>query len=211
MSNPHLVADQAAVGSVLRHWHAMPRNSAERREAAAKDLAAVGGHDARVDIAPYDPGWPARFDAEAKRLQRFVPVLTFHHVGSTSVPGLAAKPVIDMMALTEELDEFVAPIIEAGYQYPQAYNAILRRRRWFCRPSAAVRTHHLHIVADRAELDRHLRVRDMLRQRADLASQYAALKLHLANSQGGDREAYTAGKSAFIEHVESSTRWAIGC
>jgi GrpB-like predicted nucleotidyltransferase (UPF0157 family) len=183
----------------------MARSSAARRDAAATDLAAVSGRDALIEIVPYDPGWPARFDTEAERLQRYVPELAFHHVGSTAVPGLAAKPIIDMMALVCDLDEFVDPIIEAGYQYPQAYNTLLHERRWFCRPSAAWRTHHLHLVGDRAELDRHLRFRDLLRQRASLAAEYAALKRNLAERHGDDREAYTTGKSTFIERVETLT------
>jgi GrpB-like predicted nucleotidyltransferase (UPF0157 family) len=184
----------------------MARNSAERRDAAARDLAAVGGGDARIDIVPYEPAWPARFGAEVERLRRLVPALAFHHVGSTAVPGLAAKPVIDLMALACDLDQFVEPIIEAGYQYPQAFNAVLRGRRWFCRPSANVRTHHLHLVADRAELERHLRFRDVLRQRPHVADEYAALKRNLAERYRDDREAYTTAKSAFIERVETLTQ-----
>lgn len=152
---------------------------------------------------PYDPGWPARFADEAARLQRVVPELVLHHIGSTAVPGLAAKPVIDMMALVDELDELVEPIAQAGYQYPESYNAVLHGRRWFCRPTAAYRTHHLHLVVNRAELDRHLRFRDVLRQRPDLAGEYAALKLRLAERSSDDREKYTAAKSDFVRRVEA--------
>lgn len=184
----------------------MPRDDDERRRAAsAQDLEAAGGRDARIEIVPYDPAWPSRFADEIVRLQRVVPDLALHHIGSTAVPGLAAKPIIDMMALVDDLDELVQPIIEAGYQYPEAYNAVLRGRRWFCRPSAACRTHHLHLVADRVELDRHLRFRDVLRQRPDLADEYAALKLRLSMSLSDDREGYTAAKSAFVERVEATT------
>lgn len=183
----------------------MARDSAKRREAAARDLETTGGRDARVEIVSYDSDWPRRFDAEAERLQRLVPDLVLHHVGSTAVPSLAAKPVIDMMALVDDPDALVGPIIEADYEYPRAYNAVLRGRRWFCRPSAAVRTHHLHLVAHRAELDRHLHFRDVLRQRPDLAEEYAVLKRRLAQESSEDRENYTAGKSTFVERIQALT------
>lgn len=181
----------------------MSRNSDERREASARDLEAVGGRDARVEVVPYNPDWPSRFATEAERVERVVPALDLHHIGSTAVPGLAAKPIVDMMSFVDDLDELVEPIIKAGYQYPGAYNAVLRRRRWFCRPSAALRTHHLHLVADRAELDRHVRFRDVLRQRPDLIDEYAALKLDLAQRWSNDREGYAAAKSTFAERVEA--------
>lgn len=129
--------------------------------------------------------------------------LLLHHIGSTAVPDLPAKPVIDMMAHVDDLDAFVAPIIAAGYQYPENYNALLQGRRWFCRPSASVRTHHLHLVADRSELDRHLHFRDVLRQRPDLVAEYAELKIRLAQVHSRDRESYTRGKSNFVRRLES--------
>ncbi|WP_182358563.1 GrpB family protein [Tomitella gaofuii] len=177
----------------------------ERRHAAAEDLADAGGHDAPIRIVRYRDDWPRQFVAEAERLRPFVPDLVFHHIGSTAVPGLAAKPVIDLMAFAEKPDMLVEEIIAAGYQYPRAYNAVLGARRWFCRPSAAVRTHHLHLVADRDELDRNLHIRDVLRTREDLADEYAALKRDLARSANADREGYTAGKTAFIGRIGNLT------
>ena len=133
------------------------------------------------------------------------PSLTWHHIGSTAVPGLAAKPIIDMMALVEDLDDPLPALIDrAGYQYPEAYNATLVARRWLCRPSAAYRTHHLHLVADNFELARHLRFRDALRADAHLAADYAALKRDLAERMSEDREGYTAAKTQFIRLVESN-------
>lgn len=180
----------------------MSDDSQKRREASARDLEAAGGWEAPLEIVPYDPEWRSWFTDEAERLRRTVPGLVLHHVGSTAVPGLAAKPIIDLMARVDDLDAPVTAIIAAGYQYPEAYNAVLRGRRWFCRPSAAVRTHHLHLVVDRAELDRHLRFRDALRQCPNLADEYANLKRHLVRRHANDREGYSAAKSAFIERVE---------
>ena len=91
------------------------------------------------------------------------------------------------------------------YQYPEAYNATLTGRRWLCCPSASLRTHHLHLVADQDELARHLRFRDALRDDPQLASDYAALKRELADRMPDDREAYTAAKTAFVRRVEASS------
>jgi GrpB-like predicted nucleotidyltransferase (UPF0157 family) len=132
-----------------------------RRAAAARDLADSGELNARIELVEYDVAWPARFNAEATRLARILPTLRWHHIGSTAVSGVPAKPIIDMMALTDNLDRPLPALInEAGYAYPATYNSALTERRWLCRPSAAHRTHHLHLVADREELERHLRFRD---------------------------------------------------
>jgi len=127
------------------------RDSGQRRAAVARDLARAGGRDVRIELVEYDRSWPARFAAEAARLADAAPGLTWHHIGSTAVPGLPAKPIIDMMALVEDVDAAVPALIQrAGYQFPEAYNATLVARRWLCRPSAAHRTHHLHLVATRS-------------------------------------------------------------
>jgi GrpB-like predicted nucleotidyltransferase (UPF0157 family) len=181
------------------------RDPAERRAAAARDLAAARRRDPRIEIVDYDDEWPQRFAAEAARLGAIVPELELHHIGSTAVPGLAAKPIIDMMGVVESLD---APLAEltgrGGYEYPPAYNAVLVGRRWLCHPSAAHRIHHLHLVDDPDELARHLRFRDALRANPPLAREYAAHKRALASTMPDDREGYTAAKTRFIERVEAA-------
>lgn len=180
------------------------REPAERRAAGAADLSRAGDHDARVVIVAYDPIWPERFRAEADRLAALLPDLAPHHIGSTAVPGLAAKPIIDIMARVDDIDAPLADLTgPGGYVYPESYNAALGRRRWLCRPSPAHREYHLHLVADRAELSRHLRFRDALCAGPGLAAEYAALKRDLARRMPGDREGYTAAKSAFIRRVEA--------
>jgi GrpB-like predicted nucleotidyltransferase (UPF0157 family) len=165
-----------------------------------EDLAASGQRDAPIEIVDYDPAWPGRFDDELDRLAPLLPGAEVHHIGSTAVPGLAAKPVIDVMALVDDLDAPIRALVErGGYQYPAAYNATLDRRRWLCRPSAAHRTHHLHLVLDRDLLERHLRFRDRLRRDPDLRDEYAALKRKLAANNSEDRTTYTAAKSGFIK------------
>jgi GrpB-like predicted nucleotidyltransferase (UPF0157 family) len=182
------------------------READERRAAARRDLA--GGRDAPVELVEYDDSWPGRFAAEAARLADVAPGVAWHHIGSTAVPGLAAKPIIDMMALVDDLDAPVRSLVDAGgYQYPEAYNATLVARRWLCRPSASRRTHHLHLVVDPEELARHLRFRDALRADSQLAAAYAALKRDLAGRMQTDREGYTAAKTAFITRTESGQRF----
>jgi GrpB-like predicted nucleotidyltransferase (UPF0157 family) len=180
-----------------------PRGPAVR-EAATRDLVRVGGQDAPIEIVEYDSAWPARFASERDRLRRLLPGVEIHHIGSTAVPGMPAKPVIDVMALVEELDTPIAALVQnGGYQYPDAFNATLSHRRWLCRPTAAHRTHHLHLVDEATELARHLRFRDRLRTNATLREDYARLKRELADRIGDDREAYSEAKSAFIERVET--------
>lgn len=179
--------------------------SSPRAAAAAADLAATGDADTPVAIVAYDPGWPERFAAEADRLALLLPpAVVLHHIGSTAVPGLAAKSIVDLMAHVEDVDAHVPILVESGgYAYPAAYNAALEDRRWLCRPSASRREFHLHIVARRAELDRHLRFRDSLRDDGELAARYAELKRGLARRFPGDREAYGEAKTAFIRAAEA--------
>jgi len=171
----------------------------ERRRAAAEDLTRAGVRDAEVEIVEYDPTWPVAFQAERERLAPLLEGAPIHHFGSTAVPGLAAKPVIDMIALVADLDAPIPTLIShADYQFPQAFNATLTRRRFLCYPSASHRTHHLHLVDDREELERRLRFRDRLCTDSILAQEYVALKFALAARFPDDREAYTDAKSEFI-------------
>lgn len=165
------------------------------------DLAASAQRDAPIEVVDYDPAWSGRFDDELVRLAPLLPGAEVHHIGSTAVPGLAAKPVIDVIALVDDLDAPIRDLVErGGYEYPAPYNATLDRRRWLCRPSAAHRTHHLHLVLDRDLLERHLRFRDRLRDDPDLRDEYVALKRRLAADNREDRKTYTAAKSGFIQH-----------
>jgi len=91
-----------------------------------------------------------------------------------------AKPIIDMVALVDDLAASIAALIDSGYKYVRAFNATFAHRRFLCYPRASYRTHHLHLVDDRAELERRLRFRDRLRAEPALADEYAALKRTLA-------------------------------
>ena len=161
--------------------------------------------NAPIEVVTYDPAWPSRFEEERAVLKSLLAhwiVAEIEHVGSTAVPGLAAKPVIDIMVPVESLAASRGSIeaaSHAGYIY-WPYKADVMH--WFCKPSAAHRTHHLHIVPFESPLwfDR-LRFRDALRSDSKLAEQYAELKHHLEKRYREDREAYTEGKTDFVAAV----------
>ncbi len=177
---------------------------ANRASAAAEDLARAGVRDAPVEIVEYDSAWPALYAAERERLAPLLGGVEIHHFGSTAVPGLAAKPVIDMIALVGDLDAPVPVLVSnAGYEFPTAYNAALAHRRFLCYPTASFRTHHLHLVDRGEELERRLRFRDRLRADSVLAQEYVKLKRALAERHRHDREAYTEAKAVFIK------RWSV--
>jgi ribosomal-protein-serine acetyltransferase len=170
------------------------------RVAAAENLARAGARDEPVEIVDYDPAWQVSYESERTRLEPLLVGAELHHFGSTAVPGLAAKPVIDMIALVPNLDAPIAALVSSGgYQFPRAFNATLEHRRFLCYPTAAHRTHHLHLVSDREQLDLRLRFRDRLRTDPALAQEYAALKRALAEHYRDDREAYTDAKAGFVK------------
>ena len=161
--------------------------------------------DAPVELADYAAAWPAAFEVERARLESILaPWLAgrIEHIGSTAVPGLCAKPVIDIMAPVHSLDASRPAIdaaVAAGYVYA-AYKA--ESMHWFCKPSPGHRTHHLHLLPlDSALWQQRLAFRDALRRSPALAGEYAALKRQLAARFRFDREAYTEAKGPFIERV----------
>ncbi len=124
------------------------------------------------------------------------------HIGSTAVPGLVAKPVIDIMAGVQSLDASrpaISVLVQRGWTY-FPYRAEVMH--WFCKPSPAFRTHHLHLVPFRSPLwTERLAFRDCLRRDPAVAAEYAALKHDLAQRYEFDREAYTDAKEPFVRQV----------
>ncbi len=157
-----------------------------------------------VNLQAYDAAWPAKFVAERDRLLALFPVniIDIEHIGSTAVPGLLAKPVIDILAGVASMAvarALTGPLREAGYSTSAGFNATLTDRQWFMRWADGHRTHHLHVVVHRSKAwDQRLRFRDELRNSPVLAARYAALKARLVLQHANDREAYTHGKSAFV-------------
>lgn len=161
--------------------------------------------EAPIHIVAYDPSWPTLFETERTLLTDILRSwLTgpIEHVGSTAVPGMPAKPVIDIMAAVDSLDasrDAALPLREFGYHYAP-YRADVMH--WFCKPGLSLRTHHLHLVPFRSLLwDERLRFRDCLRSTPAIADEYATLKYELAELHRLDREAYTEAKGPFIARV----------
>ena len=160
-----------------------------------------------IYVVPYDPSWADKFESEKASLEQLLAPWrkgSIEHVGSTAVPGLCAKPVIDIMAGVASLSESEPAkdiLRQAGYQYAEYKTDIMH---WFCKPSAAFRTHHLHLVPLGSERWREcLRFRDTIRCDEKLAAEYASLKRDLAARFKFDREAYTEGKTPFVARVSS--------
>ena len=160
-----------------------------------------------VIIERYDPAWPAKFEDERRLIQPILErwlVAPLEHIGSTAVPGLPAKAVIDIMGAVRDL-ETSRPAIEAlkplSYCYfPYKADSM----HWFCKPSDLERTHHLHLIPIDSKLW-HERVAFRNQLRGDRATReaYSELKHRLASQFRNDREAYTDGKSEFIKSVLS--------
>lgn len=158
--------------------------------------------DEPIRLVAADPGWPERFEVERAKLEDAIGgwvVGGIHHVGSTAVPGLEAKPIIDILVGVRDLEtsrECFGPLSALGYQYAPY---LPEEMHWFCKPDPAHRTHHLHLVPAQSKRYRdELAFRDLLSEDQDLAEEYAALKCQLAAAHSDDREAYTDGKSSFI-------------
>ncbi|KLU62370.1 dephospho-CoA kinase/protein folding accessory domain-containing protein [Peptococcaceae bacterium CEB3] len=159
-----------------------------------------------VCVVDYDPRWPGMFEAEASLIREVFgeELLALHHIGSTSVPGLRAKPIIDMMPVVrdiEAVDRFNDKMVELGYE-PMGEFGISRRR--YFRKGGDARTHHVHIFQEGSEdIKRHLAFRDFLRSHEDAAREYGTLKTLLAERFPEDIESYMDGKDSFIKDLEA--------
>lgn len=161
---------------------------------------------ARVTVVPYDAAWPGEFEkirAEAAdALGRLA--LAVEHVGSTSVPGLWAKPVIDLDVVIEDEDSLPAVIerlAAIGYRHEGDLGIAGREAfRYDAKPH--LMTHHLYVCPRRSpELARHLALRDYLRAHPDAAAEYAAVKREGARRYPDDIDAYIEHKSAVIRAI----------
>src|ERR1022692_906763 len=160
--------------------------------------------DQRVEIVDYDSGWPGRFAEQQPLVADLLsPWLTspVEHVGSTAVPGLRAKPVIDMLALVGSLAQAqtaVPALADAGWLFWPDDPCRLYRL-WFLRPRPEARTHHLHVIENgHPHAMALLKFRDALRADAGLRGEYAELKGQLARQHPDNRNAYSNAKGSFV-------------
>jgi GrpB-like predicted nucleotidyltransferase (UPF0157 family) len=160
-----------------------------------------------VALVDHQHQWPLHFQQLADELRSvFAPVgIQVEHIGSTAVPGLCAKPVLDVLLGAQSLAQVQAAVpalAQLGYTYRPEYEAQLPQRRYFVRPAGATPRVHLHAVQQGGTLwQRHLYFRDQLCQNAHLRDQYAALKRQLAQRHSNDKAAYTLAKGPFIQQV----------
>ena len=161
--------------------------------------------EAPVLLVDYDPAWPAAFERERGALAEVLDQWlsgSIEHIGSTAVAGLRAKPVLDIMAGVESLEASLPAIQAVSRLHYVHFPYRAEVMHWFCKPSPAHRTHHLHLVPFGSPLwNERLQFRDALRSDPALAAEYARLKTLLADRYRNDREAYTEAKSAFVARV----------
>jgi len=161
-----------------------------------------------VKLVPYTVEWRQLFEQEKSLLRVAVVqyVLDVQHVGSTSIPGMIAKPIIDIgVAVTnfEEARVCIPPVEQLGYEYRGEFG--IPRRHYFVKGNP--RTHHIHMnEMDSRDWENQVLFRDYLIQHPALVEEYAALKMKLAQRYPTDREAYLDGKAFFIKQVLEMAR-----
>ncbi|MGG1658403.1 GrpB family protein [Brevibacillus sp. NRS-1366] len=160
-----------------------------------------------VVVTEYNEKWKQLFIEESQKIKDiFVnELIDIHHIGSTSVPGLKAKPIIDIMPVVkdiEKIDSFNDQMTALGYECMGELG--MKGRRYF-RKGGDNRTHQVHVfqVNNAEDINRHLAVRDYLRTHFSEADQYGSLKENLAKQFPKDIEAYMDGKDAFVKELES--------
>ena len=170
------------------------------------DAVLIGGREpANIVVSDYDVAWPARFQALADRVKGALgdQVRRLEHIGSTSVPGLAAKPIIDMLLIVDDVEDeaaFVPPLVAAGFE--------LRVRepdhRMFRTPQ---RDMHLHVYAPgRAEERDYLDLRDWLRVSTEDRTRYETVKRHLAQQHWDDMNDYADAKTDVVLDILTRAR-----
>ncbi len=163
-----------------------------------------------VEVKPYDEQWVSIFEEESYKLHEVFgsEIIEVHHIGSTSVNGLRAKPIIDIMPVVRDInriDEFNTAMVAIGYE-PKGENGIAERR--YFQKGGDNRTHHVHIYEwGNTEIERHLAFRNYLRAHPDVASKYGNLKEKLSQRFPYDIESYIKGKEQLVLEID---RKAIG-
>ena len=161
----------------------------------------------RYTFEPYSLDWPRLFELEAVRLRELLgsELVAIHHIGSTAIPGLAAKPIIDCLPVVrqmERMDALTSAFAAAGYRAWGEYG--LPGRRYFTRDDATgTRTHNVHIYGDgNADITRHLAFRDYLLAHPLLCQEYEEVKRRAYALFPADIERYNDAKEEWIKRVE---------
>ena len=160
-----------------------------------------------IYLTPYNPEWIKKFEEEKGLIEKTIrPWITggVHHVGSTAIPGLSAKPIIDIMVGVKSLEETkvcIELLSKIGYCY---FPYKIDLMHWFCKPSPEHRTHHLYLIEiSNPEFNARLAFRDYLITHPEKAAEYEKLKKGLVEKFKNDREAYTQAKSDFVKKINT--------
>lgn len=166
-----------------------------------------------IVVVPYDPRWPRQFEVAAEQLRAVLgaSLLVVHHIGSTSVPGLPAKPILDLMPVVRSLDEVDAAnsaMQYLGYTPRGEYG--IPGRRYFIQEQHGERTQHVHVFEEGdPNVARHLVLRDFLCAHPEQAKRYSELKRHLAERFPNDAERYASGKEELISELQAlASAWS---
>ena len=168
---------------------------------------------APVILEEYDPAWVSKYQVEKASLLSIAAKWNYggiEHVGSTAVPGMVAKPVIDIMFGVKSLEASKAAIhvlVQHGYDYWPYKPDVMH---WFCKPSDAHRTHHLHLIPFQSPLwQERINFRNLLRSNKRVATDYANLKRDLAANYRQDRETYTEKKWPFVQQALQNAQCSV--
>lgn len=160
----------------------------------------------RVEVVPHDPEWKKKYEKEASIVRSIFKkeILAIHHVGSTAIPGISAKPIIDILVEVnniEKIDEFNKDMIEQGY-IPKGQSGI-PNRRLFIKGSEELRISHIHVFQEEdTEIIRLLNFRDYMIAHPKEAQEYSQLKERLAREFPENIDGYIEGKDAFIKNID---------
>jgi len=160
----------------------------------------------KVEVTAYDPNWPVNYEKEAVNLKKIFggELLEIHHIGSTSIPEMDAKPIIDVLMVVQDITKIVSfnrDMQRAGY-IPKGENGI-PGRRFFIKGDELHHTHHLHVFQkEHADITRHINFRDYLIAHPQEANEYARLKHALANQYPVNIDSYQSGKEEFIREID---------
>lgn len=166
-----------------------------------------------ISIIPYDPEWPILFKKESESLRHNLPaslITRIEHFGSTAIPGLAAKPIVDVLVEVDSLEETqkqIVPLLESeGYEYFWRTDS-QPPYAWFIKRNAeGKRTHHIHMVEADSKLWERLYFRDYLKKFPAEAKRYGELKQSLSEKYPNDRVGYTEGKTEYVLSVTERAR-----
>jgi len=163
----------------------------------------------RVEVVSYNSNWKKMYKEESEKIKNILNdiIIDIHHIGSTAIPGIKAKPVIDILAEVKDIeavDQYNHEMEELGYEVMGEYG--IPKRRFF-RKGGNKRTHHIHIFqAGNEEIERHINFKEYLITHPDKRREYSKLKEKLANKYTYDVESYTNGKSDFIKEIDRKAK-----